>query len=366
MPGLDIRIMAHPSRTDSALSLRDRLAALDPVLVWDTAVDGPPSATRTARTAWSLPARGGATHRVVLQDDVVVADDFAERLMGILARRPASPVGLFAGWGSRTGQAVRLAAYQGLSWAPALGPAMSATGVALPEELAARYAAALGQVGTEGRDSVFMYDFLMAARAKPIIAVPNLVEHDWPYTPSLWPEKFVHGPRRSACFLAAGGRQATGDGLERVEVVPRLSPDVLRSRTGVYDGVTGLFTDIPSWRYAQRLGFGTPDLMRLFADERAGAARRALSGYLDVAFQYEIWLTGFLSGRVLAGLTMTGIPDLASPAARAASRTCVTGCLSRVMPTAVMDAVAAAAVDLVEYSVLAGLDSVVQVTAPVR
>ena len=354
-PALDVRIMAHPSRTRLALALRDRLGALDPVIVWDAVQEGPPSAMRTARRAWSVPTRAGATHRVVLQDDVRAPSDFADRLVHLLAWHPLDPVGLFAGWSSRTGQAVRLAAYLGLDWVPVLGTALSATGIALPEELAIRYADWTDGNATEERDSISVHSFLVANGADPIIAVPNLVQHDSPYTASLWAEKFVQGPRRSACYLDRCDARAAGAGLAHLPAVPYLSPGQLRSRTAVRDEKGQRFDEVPSWRYARQLGFSTAELVSLFLGEDTGA-RRALADYLEPAFQYEVWLTGFLCGRVLTGLRPAGPPDLGTPAAQAASRTMAAGCLSRIVSPGILEPVADLTAVLVEHAVRAGLD----------
>jgi hypothetical protein len=361
-PTLDVRIMAHPGRRARALALRDRLRALDPVVVWDDQPDGPPSARRTAARAWGGPARG-ATHRVVLQDDVEVPRDFAVRLGRLLAADPDRPVGLFAAWTSPTGQAVRLAAYLGLAWAPVLGSALSATGVAMPEALAVEYADHLAG-STEERDSLSLYDFLTARGTVPVVAVPNLVEHDRPYLPSIWPEKMVHGPRRSACFVEAEfveaefvgpGVEESGEGwrgLDRVRAVPYLSPDTLRSRTWLDGGAEA----VPSWRYAKRLGVGTPHLLALFDSGGTSARRLPLSGQVAAAFQYEAWLTGFLTGRALAGLGALGPPRLDSVAARAASRTSVTGCLARILSEAAVARLRDAAGELTVHAIGQGLE----------
>jgi hypothetical protein len=355
VPTLDIRIMAHPSRSDSAYALADRLAALNPVTVWDSSRGAAPSAMRTARLAWEMPTRGGATHRVVLQDDVVPADDFAGRLVHLLAQCPATPVGLHAAWGSRTGQAVRFAAYLGLGWAPVLGGALSGTGVALPVALAEEYADSLAGERTDERDSVSMYEFVSSREPEPVICVPNLIQHDVPYQPSIWPEKFVQGPRRSACYLPEYGLRGDGGGLGRIGVVPYLSTGNMRSRTSVHDQASGRFEDMPSWRYARRVGFGTNELLRHFSAPDIQPTRQVLSGYLDAAFQYEIWLTGFLSGLQLTALGGGSAPELTTPAAKAASRTFAAGCLSRVLSAAILDAVNAVVADLVEHALLAGL-----------
>jgi hypothetical protein len=353
MSVIDIRIMAHPARRAAALSLCARLARYDPMVVWDTARDAPPSAMRTARAAWAAPPRGGATHVVVLQDDVSVPADFGERLTDLLVQRPSHALGLFAGWGSRTGQVVRFAAYLGLAWAPVMGTAVSATGISLPAGLAGRYAAFLeGQ--PEERDSMSMYNFLVARRVVPIIAVPNLVEHDRPYRPSLWPEKMVQGPRRSACFVPEVGGRRYG-GLDRVDVVPHLSSDRLRSQTWRSGPATGRSETLPSWRYANRLGFETRELLRRFGGDDLAGTRRALSAYLDPAFQYDVWLTAFLTGLTLGDPGRAGEPDPHTAPAKAASRTLVAGCLSRVMVADLAERVAAISEDLVGHALACGL-----------
>jgi hypothetical protein len=369
MPLADVRIMAHPARGAAARGLRDRLGGLtgmdglDPVIVWDPQPDGPVSAQRTARQAWCTPPRAGATHVVVLQDDVSVAADFGVRLAALLAAGPSRPLGLFAVWNSPTGQAVRLAAYLGLDWAPVCGSALSATGVALPAPLAERYGRFLASAA-DLRDSLAVYDFLAAEGEEPVIATPTLVEHDRPYRASIWPEKFVQGPRRSACHLPdvpAHTPRPSGRGLRRPAVLPYLSPDTLRSITTVQPGELGHPGGagpqrVPSWQYAQLLGFDTAGLLDGFTDRELAAVRRALAGYVDAAFQYELWLTGFLVGQVLATADVGAGPDLESAAARTASGTLAFGCLARVLSLPVLERLAGPTADLVTHATRYGLD----------
>lgn len=348
---LDVRIMAHSSRRAEAEALAGRLAELDPLLVWDPDPGGPPSAVRTARLAWGAPARGGATHRVVLQDDVAVPDGFAQRLAGLVRSRPDAAVGLFSSWSSITGQGVRLAAYLGFDWAPLLGQALAAPGIAMPTDLADEYADRLAGTARADRDSVEIHDFLAARRVPAIVAVPNLIQHDDPYRPSLWPANVVQGPRRSACYLPAVPDSLRGAGFGRPAAVAYLSGDLARTQVRAYDPASRRHDILRGWDYAQRIGFPPGELVGLFRREEAGGFGE-LSRELAAAIRYELWLTGFLSGLQLADVPGQLSPH--TPPARAASRTVLSGCLRRVLPIGLLESLADRVADLVGRAVHLG------------
>lgn len=90
----DIRIMAHPSRRDMVMRLLEQLGMGEEIVVWDDRESGG-DAIYTAEKAWRSPLSPGITHRVVLQDDVIVSKNFLKICGDIINTVPDKPVSLF-------------------------------------------------------------------------------------------------------------------------------------------------------------------------------------------------------------------------------------------------------------------------------
>ncbi len=69
---------------------------------------------RTARRAFAA-ATAEATHHLVVQDDVSLADGFLDALGATVALHPEAALSLFVEWGSRTAYLARWAAFTGSS-----------------------------------------------------------------------------------------------------------------------------------------------------------------------------------------------------------------------------------------------------------
>jgi len=114
-------VMAHPRRLSSAEALRERHPELDMTIMFDPEPDAEPSALRAARLAWaSAPA--GATHLLVVQDDMVLVPDIQRHVLSAASIMPSSVLSFFTEWGSRTGHALRLASVLGGSWVEVIDP----------------------------------------------------------------------------------------------------------------------------------------------------------------------------------------------------------------------------------------------------
>nr|DAE15397.1 MAG TPA: hypothetical protein [Siphoviridae sp. ctdcr45] len=74
---IDIRIMAHPKRADNVSRLLQQLKLPEAAVCWDDRPTGG-DAMYTARKAWTANAPKGATHRLVLQDDVEISNNFLD------------------------------------------------------------------------------------------------------------------------------------------------------------------------------------------------------------------------------------------------------------------------------------------------
>ncbi|MGV9314105.1 hypothetical protein ACWDR0_18280 [Streptomyces sp. NPDC003691] len=168
-------VMTHPVRREQAQELSDRLGlgglALDPD------PGGPPSALRTALVAWGRAAEG-ATHHLMIQDDVAAPDDFVDLVAHCADRFPDDALAYYTNWHARNGSAARLAALAGAGWVRAVPEEFTPTlAIVLPVALAAdfrRYA----DGSAERHDDELMAAFLGGAGRRPaLLAVPTVTEH---------------------------------------------------------------------------------------------------------------------------------------------------------------------------------------------
>ncbi|MFI7706141.1 hypothetical protein [Nonomuraea sp. NPDC049480] len=197
MPGdvtLTGAVMAHPKRREAAISLAG--GVLD--VVTDPDPGGRPSAFRTSLLAWSsIPE--GATHHVLLHDDMVLSDTFFERAATAAQAMPDAALALFAFWNSRNGAAVRLGALAGARWVRGAGEYTPVAALLLPRRVAEGYVEWARDRGDTWPDDVLMGRYLRQAGVPVYVAVPSLAEHE--DLASLVENDF-QGLRRSPCFFA--------------------------------------------------------------------------------------------------------------------------------------------------------------------
>ena len=90
---IDIKIMAHPKRKENVMKILSMLNMDESIVCWDDRPSGG-DAWYTARKAWSSPIPEGCTHRLVLQDDVELCDDFIKHATSIADRHKTHAVSL--------------------------------------------------------------------------------------------------------------------------------------------------------------------------------------------------------------------------------------------------------------------------------
>ena len=91
---IDIRIMAHPSRRENVLKVLEQLNMDESIVVYDDREYGG-DALYTARKTWLSPVPLGTTHRLVLQDDVLLCDNFLSIICDIVNTLPDKVLSLF-------------------------------------------------------------------------------------------------------------------------------------------------------------------------------------------------------------------------------------------------------------------------------
>lgn len=194
---LSFAVMTHARRAHLAQALA--MALPGPMqVVTDPDPDGWPSPLRTATAAWSWCAPD-ATHHLVLQDDVLLTDSFAELAMRAAARYPHHLVGLYANATSWNGAAARVALLAGFGWITPLATEYFPTlATIMPCPVAHEFASyAATRTGLAVNDDETLASFAAKSGIRTVLRVPSLVEHGT--EPSLTGHAY-QGPRHSVAF----------------------------------------------------------------------------------------------------------------------------------------------------------------------
>ncbi|MEU3404611.1 hypothetical protein ABZ766_11770 [Streptomyces sp. NPDC006670] len=357
---LSVVVMAHPRRAAAARALAGRLSGLGAAVVLDPEPDGPPNALRTALRAWSAVAPG-ATHQVVLQDDALPVEGFAERLHALVAAQPDAALSLFTEWGSRSSYALRIAAMSGHQLAPVVDDYVPCVGLVLPAGVARGFEAHARAEARDGDpDDLALLRYLVARGVRTLVPVANLVDHDNETTTSLVGNS-VHGPRSAACLVPPS----------RAPLPP--VPTVLTGLGTVpYYDFWGQYSDacVPD---ASSLDGRVRSSARVFLrghgvreEELSAALGAALERCPERAFLEErvseivlteVWIVSFLLGFLAAELEGGGGAglDLTGPLPAAALATLGPGAVRRVVPRRLLPAVGALLTPLVLEAVRAGI-----------
>ncbi|MER5353167.1 hypothetical protein ABT093_22885 [Kitasatospora sp. NPDC002551] len=205
-------VMTHPKRRPDA----ERMVQTSPPgalrVVMDPDPTGTPSVLRTALAAWEA-IEDGATHQLVIQDDMLLSESFFERVNLAIEAMPDAALALFALWDSRNGAAIRFGAMAGARWAGAVNEYFPCVAIVLPRAVAdgfVRYGRA--RLGA-WPDDILMHRYLTDLGVPRYVSVPNLTEHQDHGSIS---GNAFRGPRRSVCFLPGDrpgddeGRRLTG------------------------------------------------------------------------------------------------------------------------------------------------------------
>ena len=91
---VDFKIIASRTRQEMAKNLRDALSLTDADIVYDDRPEGGNPYVPT-KAAWLLPHEEGVTHRVVLNEDVQVCENFKEIIEQMAQSHPGCAFSLF-------------------------------------------------------------------------------------------------------------------------------------------------------------------------------------------------------------------------------------------------------------------------------
>ena len=265
--------MTHPRRISAA----GEIAAKDPreriQVVQDPDPSGPPTALRTANPSWSCVG-DAATHHIVFQDDVILAQGFFDQVEKVAAAVPGEAVAFYEGWEGRNSGVVRLGALTGASWAYAVDEHVPSLALMLPAEAARGYARFAAEHGDGWPYDVVIQRYLKALGIPVRIAVPSTVDHD--DVPSLAGNS-KHGWRRATYFTDAAAEVVSPD-CASFPVVPFYQYG--ESKCAVRQD--GRWEYLDTDRYLRRIGLAGAVRRRLRRGRGAGPARRgAPAGVAD-------------------------------------------------------------------------------------
>lgn len=293
-PRISAVVMTHPERIRYAKDVCDSCPRLGFEIVSDPDPSGRPSACRTAALAWRAADRA-ATHHLVVQDDILLCEDFADEIVACVQAMPVAALAFFAHWGSRLGSATRLAALSGLSWTKIVGNYMPTVAMILPAGAAQDLAESLGKSDNKHDDEVAR-EYLSAAGLDAYLSVPNLVEHL--ELPSLAANDF-RGIRHAACFVQSNPKPA-GWGTEVLSPValPYIHDDTGESTCYIPDGPQGIGGHyIPADTALSQRGAvigEVYDALRRLLDNQRWA--RELADRMDSSLLSGLWASAYLLG----------------------------------------------------------------------
>ncbi|MEO3973684.1 hypothetical protein [Streptomyces sp. CAU 1734] len=309
-------VMTHPVRRAQAEEMCVRLGlggiALDP------APDDDPSALRTALVAWSRTG-DGATHHLMIQDDVAAPVDLLDLVAGCADRFPGEALAYYTNWHARNGAAARLAALAGAGWVRAVPEEFTPTlAICLPVAMAAefrRYA----ERSADRHDDEVMAAFLRSrgpggtGGAAALLAVPTVTEH---IGTSSINGHAAQGVRRAVCPAeSADARPALLSGwvLEELGWLPYMRYGEGFVRLPGQDAGPDARNHF-TWREA--LGhteLTEAEVVKVMRRERGEDAAAAVADLYGASFADELWIHCLLLGRQAAAAARRYAPEPVVP-----------------------------------------------------
>ncbi|MFE4518038.1 NAD-dependent epimerase/dehydratase family protein [Kitasatospora sp. NPDC056783] len=280
-------VMTHPKRVEAATLIAETDTAGRVRVVTDPEPEGPPTALRSAALAWDSVAPD-ATHHLVLQDDVVLAEGFFAYAEQVAAAVPHEAVAFYAGWEGRTGAAVRLAALAGEQWTYAIEEHTPCLALMLPARAARGYTGFAAERGVGWPYDVVMQRYLNSLEMPIRVAAPCVVDHS--EVPSIAGNS-THGWREAALFTSRAVVPSTFD-CTQFAVVPFYQYG--DARTAVRHGKDAEWEYLETERHLRRLGL---------AEQSRTAFDAAPPSSLSERIARPVWETAFAMGAVVASVT---------------------------------------------------------------
>ncbi len=304
---LSVAIMHHPRRSERIPPLVRGCAPLIARVITDPDPDGVPSPLRTAKVAWRS-VQEGATHHLVLQDDIVLIPGFALQLNRVIASRPEHGISLYSHWDSpQNSYLIRRAAIAGWSFAPLSRSEWTPTqGFVLPAALARDLADFLDGIPDEVKDDDEMVVRFCREAGIPVLGtVPHLVDHRFDPTIVGHPGRFhatvfLPAPVLSADYWqfsasaeAALGRRVQPDEKLAYTVQMHRSRCLLRPlRPGTAEPVEHGF----GWYWADHCGLVGVTVSDVLDGFENLFETQDLPPVLHWRIALEVWAAGYLLG----------------------------------------------------------------------
>jgi hypothetical protein len=361
-PRLSIAIMSHPKRARQARDLARRLNGAR--IVTDPAPTAQQSPLRTAIRSWRAVAPG-ATHHLVVQDDVELSEEVLRRVEAAIRLFPDAALALYSNWSARNAAAIRLAGAAGATWVHGLGGEYFPTlAVVLPAHRIEDYLefATAHNVWWQDDDEV-MRDFLDSRGIDAYISVPSLVEHRGLESVA---GNVSHGERRAVWFTAKPTYPDSYEALaEAIDFCPWMNRGRALALVGVSHRGRREWIQRPWTDMVEPYGIDAAELRGAFDRLTMRSPRlQKAAGDLGDLFVSSLWVTAFLMGTVVRAGTisvrvLTGsglLPADEPPIARAALHTLAIGASSWLpLPESLLATYSAETTDLVETGFAAGL-----------
>ena len=179
---ISVALMTHPRRQDLVKEFCATHSDIPIEIVVDPLPDAASSdgaALRTSLLAWDRArSNSNATHHMVLQDDIILHDDFIPAVTAMTGAMPQSALSLFSEWRSPTSTAVRIAALSGQSWATVLNWYIPTEALILPTHVASNFRSYVAKHidALETPDDVAILQYLHDIGCEPLVAAPNIVQ----------------------------------------------------------------------------------------------------------------------------------------------------------------------------------------------
>lgn len=283
--------MSHPRRSEAASALVRQLE--EARVVVDPEPGDAPSPLKTSLHAWRA-VEPGATHHLVVQDDVELGEGFLDRVAAGVALFPDSAVAFYANWNSVNGAAARLAAAAGATWVVGTGaeyfPTLAMVLPARHIDAYLEYATPFARLWRD--DDEVMREFLTSRGIDAVLSVPSPVQHG---AMESLAGNTSHGIRRAACF--AGVPDGTREAL--TQSIPHI-PWLKAGRVLAMVRTEAEYLRRPWTRLLAPLGLDAACLRGRF-EAFAGRSRWLDKAREDLGdlFTYSLWLTSYLMGAIV-------------------------------------------------------------------
>jgi hypothetical protein len=297
-------IMAHPARRQQAEQLQRRYPGLDIEIVFDPEPKRGGTTLPTARLAWQR-IKDGATHQLVLQDDVQLCRNFCEVLEQALSVAPAGAISLHVSWEKSTAQSARIAALIGASWVPIVDPLTPTQALLLPVAAARQFASFAARYSDDTPDNRVMAKFLSTLGIESYAAVPNLAQHR--PVQSLLLNDLLYGVRDAAVFPESG-ELGQWKACDRVAAPPAVAHLGLGDWEGIshYEPLLpGKSEPLETHIALIQYGMSVAELQEGFTSD-LDYHLEARSDGLAESILFHMWITMFMQGHIARGM-LTGV-----------------------------------------------------------